>query len=208
MGKYKEPKINITKVYTRAGDSGSTQLIGGNLVSKNDPRVRAYGNVEEINVYIGLCLFHINNLSDDKKYGYLLNRLKSIQNELFNLGTLLASIGKEESKIDDLPGISEDDIKLLEIDIDDMNSNLTPLSSFILPGGNEIIVAIHMARVVCRRAERRVVSINNRTYTVNPNIIIYINRLSDYLFVLGRWVSNQLKIDENLWSSNNISSSK
>ena len=98
--------------------------------------------------------------------------------------------------------------ELLEIDIDDMNSNLTPLSSFILPGGNEIIVAIHMARVVCRRAERRVVSINNRTYIVNPNIIIYINRLSDYLFVLGRWVSNQLKIDENLWSSNNISSSK
>ena len=206
MAKYKEPKINITKVYTKLGDSGTTHLIGGEQVLKDDPRVCAYGNVEEISVYIGLCLHYLKNTPKIEKHDYLVKRLTSIQNELFNLGTMLAALGADSSK--GLPGISKEDVELLEKDIDEMNSNLNPLSSFILPGGNELILATHLARVVCRRAERRVISLINISCDIDSNIGIYINRLSDYLFVLGRWISNQLELEELLWSSNNISSNK
>ena len=130
----------------------------------------------------------------------------SIQNELFNLGTVLASIGYDSSS--NLPKIDRDDVLLLEKDIDTMNKSLDSLNSFVLPGGNEIILHLHLSRVVCRRAERSVVSVVNEYKEEDTIIIEYLNRLSDYLFVLGRWISKATTEDEELWNPNNITSSK
>ena len=202
--KYEEPNIKISKVYTKAGDKGETDLIGGTSVPKDDIRVVSYGEVDELNVLIGFCIFHLNNIKALDEAQYLLSRLISIQNELFNLGTVLASIGNESSA--DLPKIDNEDIILLEKDIDAMNESLDSLDSFVLPGGNELTLHLHLSRVVCRRAERNVVSVVNKYTETDTRIIKYLNRLSDYLFVLGRWVSKSTGEDEQLWSPNNITS--
>ena len=205
MSKYKEPKIRISKVYTKKGDDGSTYLIGGEQVSKNDIRVIAYGDLDELNVCVGVCANHLKNHSNSEEINYCVERLKSIQNELFNLGTILASAGSKLPK--GLPSISEDDILILESDIDKMNKELDSLESFILPGGDEAILSIHLARVVCRRTERNVVTVlekyNNLTLSLK-----YLNRLSDYLFVLARFISKKNNIQEELWNPNNITSGK
>ena len=205
MSKYKEPKIRISKVYTKKGDDGSTYLIGGEQVSKNDIRVIAYGEIDELNVCVGVSANQLKNHSNPEEINYCIERLESIQNELFNLGTVLASAGSKLSE--GLPSISENDILILESDIDKMNKELDSLESFILPGGNETILNIHLARVVCRRAERNVVTIlekyNNLKFPLK-----YLNRLSDYLFVLARFISKKNNIQEELWNPNSITSSK
>ena len=206
MANYKNPKINITKVYTKAGDSGSTYLIGGISVSKDDIRVKGYGDIEELNVLIGVSLNNIKKHSKIVNYSYLTSRLMSIQNELFNLGTILASTGSELAK--DMPQIEERDIKILENDIDRLNKFLDPLKSFILPSGDETVLSIHHSRVVCRRVERHVCSIMNEFPKFNNTSLKYLNRLSDYLFVLCRFVAKELKIKEELWKPNNITSEK
>ena len=202
--KYKEPNIKISKVYTKAGDKGKTDLIGGTSVPKDDIRVVSYGEVDELNVLMGFCIFHLNNIKSLDETPYLLSRLISIQNELFNLGTVLASIGNQP--LADLPKIDNEDIILLEKDIDVMNESLDSLDSFVLPGGNELTLYLHLSRVVCRRAERNVVSVANKYAETDTKIIKYLNRLSDYLFVLGRWVSKSIGEEEQLWSPNNITS--
>ena len=202
--KYKEPNIKISKVYTKAGDKGKTDLIGGTSVPKDDIRVVSYGEVDELNVLMGFCIFHLNNIKSLDETPYLLSRLISIQNELFNLGTVLASIGNQP--LADLPKIDNEDIILLEKDIDVMNESLDSLDSFVLPGGNELTLYLHLSRVVCRRAERNVVSVVNKYAETDTKIIKYLNRLSDYLFVLGRWVSKSIGEEEQLWSPNNITS--
>ena len=204
--KYENPNIRISKVYTKSGDKGKTDLIGGTSVPKDDIRVVSYGEIDELNVLIGFCAFHLKNIKSFDRKGYLLSRLISIQNELFNLGTVLASIGYDSSS--NLPKIDRDDVLLLEKDIDTMNKSLDALNSFVLPGGNEIILHLHLSRVVCRRAERSVVSVVNEYKEEDTIIIEYLNRLSDYLFVLGRWISKATTEDEELWNPNNITSSK
>jgi len=206
MTKYKEPKINISKVYTKSGDKGKTHLIGGIKVSKDDIRVAAYGEVDELNVTIGILLFHLKKYSKIKNSKYLLSRLSSIQNELFNLGTVLAAVGSNFPP--DLPKIQDEDISLLEDDIDNMNSGLKPLKSFVLPGGNELTLYIHYSRVVCRRAERSLTTVIKKYSNVDIKVLKYLNRFSDYLFVLGRWVSKYMDTEEKLWSPNNTSSNK
>ena len=201
---YTEPNIKISKVYTKVGDKGKTHLIGGAITSKDDIRVISYGEIDELNVLVGCCIFHLNNFEDLSDIKYLSKRLTSIQNELFNLGTVLASIGYDSSL--NLPKIDNEDILLLESDIDKMNNSLDPLDSFVLPGGNELTLYIHLSRVVCRRAERSVVSVINKYADTDIKILEYLNRLSDYFFVLGRWITYSLDIDENLWNPNNISS--
>ena len=206
MSKYRNPKINITKVYTRNGDQGTTHLIGGEEVSKDDIRVRGYGDIEELNVLIGISINNMKKHAKISNYSYISDRLSSIQNELFNLGTILASTGKEVTS--DLPQIENNDITILEHDIDKMNKELKSLESFTLPGGNQFILNIHHSRVVCRRAERHTTSIARQYPDFNLVALRYLNRLSDYFFVLGRYVSKYLDIKEELWDPNNITSNK
>lgn len=203
--KYKEPNLNISKVYTKVGDKGTTHLIGNEKVPKNDLRVESYGQIDELNVMIGHCFSHLKSFPEMDNYSYISKRLISIQNELFNLGTVLASLGTS-SKNDNLPKIDNNDIILLEKDIDDMNSELDPLKSFVLPGGNHLTLYIHSARVMCRKSERSVVSVFNKYPDTDTVVLKYLNRLSDYLFVLGRFISLKLDISENLWDPNNITS--
>ena len=191
----KSPNIRINKVYTRTGDAGKTRLIGGVKRWKDDTRVEAYGTVDELNSEIGLCRELLKEQKEDQ-FSSLILFLKSIQNELFNLGTQLASAEDRDSE--DLPRLSHDAVSKLESEIDTVNESLLELTSFVLPGGSVINAQFHMARNVCRRAERRTVTLA-RNETVDQENIRYLNRLSDALFVWSRWVSHILKDDENLW---------
>lgn len=191
----KSPNIRINKVYTRTGDAGRTRLIGGEKRWKDDARVEAYGTVDELNSEIGLCRELLKEQKEDQ-FSSLICFLKSVQNELFNLGSQLAAA--EDRDTENLPQLSDDAISKLETEIDTVNESLSELTSFVLPGGSVINAQFHMARNVCRRAERRTVTLS-RNETVVPENIRYLNRLSDALFVWSRWVSHILKDDENLW---------
>ena len=191
----KSPNIRINKVYTRTGDAGKTRLIGGEKRWKDDARVEAYGTVDELNSEIGLCRELLKEQKEDQ-FSSLICFLKSVQNELFNLGSQLAAA--EDRDTENLPQLSDDAISKLESEIDTANELLSELTSFVLPGGSVINAQFHMARNVCRRAERRTVTLA-RNETVDQENIRYLNRLSDALFVWSRWVSHILKDDENLW---------
>ena len=181
----KSPNIRINKVYTRTGDAGRTRLIGGEKRWKDDARVEAYGTVDELNSEIGLCRELLKEQKEDQ-FSSLIRFLKSAQNELFNLRTQLASA--EDRNSDNIPRLSHDAISKLESEIDTANEFLSELTSFVLPGGSVINAQFHMARNVCRRAERRTVTLS-RNETVVPENIRYLNRMSDALFVWSRWIS-------------------
>lgn len=165
------------KIYTKTGDAGETSLIGGTRVSKNHIRIESYGTVDELNSWIGLI---VDLLGDDSSYQKI---LYEVQDRLFTIGSVLAS-DPEHSKMK-VPDLHHEDILLLETEIDKMDAALPELKSFILPGGNMIASYCHIARCVCRRAERMTVALND-TSSVPPLVITYLNRLSDYLFVLSR----------------------
>ena len=196
--KIKLPKIRINKVYTRKGDAGKTRLIGGNEKWKDNIRVEAYGTVDELNASIGLCRELVKEIKNTK-FNSLVKFLKSVQNELFNLGTQLAMDERDDSK--NLPQLSDDAILKLESEIDTANKSLLELTSFVLPGGSVINAQFHIARNICRRAERRVISLSKKE-NVNSENIRYLNRLSDALFVWSRWVSKIIGDEENLWEPN------
>ena len=193
--KTKSPNIRINKVYTRSGDAGKTHLIGGEERWKDNIRVEAFGTVDELNAEIGLCRELVKEIGNEK-FRSLIRFLKSVQNELFNLGTQLATDLGDDSK--NLPQLSDDAILKLESEIDTANESLSELTSFVLPGGSVINAQLHIARNVCRRAERRVVSLLKKE-NVDPENIRYLNRLSDALFVWSRWVSKIIGDEENLW---------
>lgn len=177
------------KIYTKKGDNGSTQLIGGTRIKKNNERIDSYGTVDELNSYIGLLRDNISN-NDIKK------ELILIQDRLFTIGALLAS--DPDKKGMNLPLINEENITFLENSIDKMNEELPKMTHFILPGGHNTVSFCHIARCICRRAERLTVGLNEKT--LQRDIIIkYLNRLSDYLFVLSRFTSNELNAEEILW---------
>ena len=207
MTKYKNPKITISKVYTKSGDTGKTYLIGGEKVFKDDVRVVAYGSVDELIVSIATFSKSLRDIAQLKEFTYLSDRLISIQNELFNLGTVLASVGSS-AVLPGTPQIEEEDITQLEKDIDTMNAKLENLTSFTLPGDSKAVLNIHLSRVVCRRVEQNVVSVLRKFRNIDLVVLQYLNRLSDYLFVLGRWISKELEIKEELWDPNNITSNK
>lgn len=175
------------KIYTRTGDEGTTALIGGNRVSKDDERIEAYGTVDELSCWIGL-------LRDQKIDSRSIEILLEIQDRLFTIESLLAQ-GPGDFK---LPKISEKDILLLENEIDAMNEHLPQLTKFILPGGNTTVSYCHIARTVCRRAERIMIKVN-RKFPIDILSLKYVNRLSDYLFVLSRKFSNDCKAVETPW---------
>jgi cob(I)alamin adenosyltransferase len=177
------------KVYTKTGDKGLTGLIGGTRVPKFSLRIDAYGTVDELNSHMGLL--RDNPVSDDFKQEVIF-----IQDRLFTLGSWLAS-DPEKSKMT-LPEIKEEDIEALEKSIDKMEEELPPMKSFILPGGPQTVSFCHIARCVCRRAERLVVELNDEVEQ-NPVIIAFLNRLSDYLFVYSRYLTLKLKAEEIPW---------
>ncbi len=179
------------KIYTKTGDKGTTSLIGGTKVLKSHRRIEAYGTVDELNSFIGFCLDHL-------KANNVQNVLPEIQDRLFTIGSALACDPEKETKLK-IPDLKAEDIILLETEIDKMNEVLPPMKSFILPGGHEAVSALHIARCVCRRAERCCVRLQKKNEEVEPLIIQYLNRLSDYLFVLSRFTANKLGAEEIPW---------
>jgi cob(I)alamin adenosyltransferase len=177
------------KIYTRTGDKGQTSLIGGTRVVKHHIRIEAYGTVDELNAHIGQ-LADLEIKENRKKI------LREVQDRLFTIGAHLAT-DPEKSKMT-LPDLKEQDVLLLENEIDCMNADLPPLHSFILPGGHPFVSSCHIARTVCRRAERNVTQLNE-VKPIENLIIVYLNRLSDYLFVLSRVWSKELEAAEILW---------
>ncbi len=178
------------KIYTKKGDTGQTSLLGGTRVSKSHIRIEAYGTVDELNSHIGLIR---DSQNDDDINTSLIN----IQNCLFTVGSILASDpNKAKAKI---PDLVESDVEYLEIEIDKMNETLPDLKNFILPGGNIVSSYCHIARTACRRAERITIGLSE-TSDVNPITIVYLNRLSDYFFVLSRKVLADLGGKEIPWT--------
>lgn len=179
------------KIYTKTGDKGNTSLIGGTKVPKSHLRIEAYGTVDELNSYIGLCR---DLLTDDAGRTVL----QEVQDRLFTIGAALACDPVKEPKMR-IPDLRDTDIHFLEQEIDRMTEALPPMKHFILPGGHAIVSQLHIARCVCRRAERCCVRLEGEGQEVEAIILQYINRLSDYLFVLARYTGQQLQTPEIPW---------
>jgi len=177
------------KVYTKKGDTGTTGLIGGTRLPKHHLRIEAYGTVDELNSYIGLIRDY--NENEERK-----ELLIEIQDRLFTLGSHLAA-DPEKSKMV-LPELFAEDVEVLEHAIDAMEEKLEPMKFFVLPGGHPTVSHCHVARCICRRAERLVSHLNEES-RVNPIILSYMNRLSDYLFVLSRAFTKELNVEETPW---------
>lgn len=179
------------KIYTKTGDQGTTALFGGKRISKADLRIDTYGTVDELNSWIGL-------IRDQPVNGKRKDFLIAIQDRLFTIGSLLATEpGNKKVKI---PLLAEADVTALEKEIDDMDAQLPPMRSFILPGGHQSVSFCHLARTVCRRAERLIIALHNQE-PADTLIIQYINRLSDYLFVLCRKMSSELSVEDTPWKA-------
>jgi cob(I)alamin adenosyltransferase len=178
------------KIYTKTGDLGETALYGGTRVKKSHPRVNAYGTLDEANSILGLALSHL----PEREY-VIFERLTRVQNELFQVGAELATV---EGKKNSCPLVSEVEIAMLEKEIDEMELSLAPLRNFILPGGASCGAALHLARTVVRRAERDCVELMQAD-PLRPEVVRYLNRLSDYLFVSARFVNHVMQKSETPW---------
>ena len=180
------------KIYTKTGDQGTTSLFGGKRVSKADLRIDTYGTLDELNSYVGLV--RDQEVNHDRK-----DSLIEIQNKLFTVGSILATEpGNTKVKI---PSLSEEDILFLEKEIDQMDALLPPMRFFVLPGGHLSVSFCHVARTVCRRAERLTIALGAQEQ-VDPLVVKYLNRLSDYLFVLSRMMAQDLGAEEIPWKPN------
>ncbi|MDR9398041.1 cob(I)yrinic acid a,c-diamide adenosyltransferase [Salibacter sp.] len=178
------------KIYTRSGDKGQTSLIGGTRVTKDHVRIEAYGTVDELNSWVGMLR---DSKVDDRTHQTLLE----IQDRLFTIGSSLAT-DPDESPETKLPDLKEEDITFLEKEMDFMDEQLPPMKNFILPGGHTTVSTSHICRTVCRRVERRVISLSEHEFTP-PLVQPYVNRLSDYFFVLSRYTAKQLNAKEIAW---------
>lgn len=182
------------KIYTKTGDDGTTSLIGGDRVLKDDDQVSAYGEVDELNAWLGIC----RALATDHKRTDLVEQLESIQKILFEIGSILAT--KQEWS--GMPKISEKDVQQLETWIDSKEESLLALKNFILPGSDLLSAHLHVARTICRRAERAVIGLHKKT-KIPENILIYLNRLSDLLFVMARFETHKLGLTDLIWTKRN-----
>ncbi|NOZ08746.1 MAG: cob(I)yrinic acid a,c-diamide adenosyltransferase [FCB group bacterium] len=201
---FKDPKIKLNKIYTRTGDGGDTRLAGGQLLPKDHPRIQAYGSVDELNAVLGVCKEQAAMLIEQHPgLAKLSACLERLQNELFNLGSYLSTLPKDVRA--DLPRLTSLEVDRLENEIDALNSKLSVPGSFVLPGGCILNAQLHLARTVCRRAERHCVSLAG-SEEVDPLVLTYLNRLSDALFVWSRWVNLTLGVPEELWSPHKTSS--
>jgi cob(I)alamin adenosyltransferase len=188
--------IRITKVYTRTGDKGETALVGGRRVAKDDARIESYGTIDELNAVLGIVRSCNDAAQSSPATARLDQILRQVQNELFDLGSELAT--PPDAAWEGMIRIGPAQIKVLERTIDECQADLQPLKSFILPGGGMIAAFLHQARTVCRRAERDILRLMHRE-PVGESALGYVNRLSDLLFVLSRWMSHQLGEPEYLW---------
>jgi cob(I)alamin adenosyltransferase len=190
--------IRLNRIYTRTGDKGTTALVGGKRVPKESPRLEAYGTIDELNSVVGIVRTYLPNyaagFSDD--YQWYSEALRRIQNELFDVGSELAT--PPDGEYQGMHKMSEGESALLEEEMDRMEKELEPLKSFTLPGGGVLNAFLHQARTVCRRAERVCWRLK-REEDINDKLIVYVNRLSDHLFVQSRWVAKRLSEPEFLW---------
>ena len=190
---YREPRMAINRVYTRRGDSGQTRLVGGQKVPKDSPRLEAYGTIDELNSAIGLARAGATQVPE------LVAILLRVQHELFNLGSILATLPEDVGPRQ--PRVTDEDVARLEEEMDRMTAQVEPLRSFILPGGGRLNAELHLCRTICRRAERAAVALS-RGEEVPPEALRYLNRLGDALFVWSRWASHALGEPETLWDPN------
>jgi cob(I)alamin adenosyltransferase len=201
---FDKPRLAITRVYTRQGDTGETSLAGGQRVPKDSLRIAAYGSVDELNAFVGLARATINGMQDETpaiaELGPILLR---VQHELFNLGSILATLSEDVHR--NQARITRTEIGQLEVEIDRMNEDLSPLRSFVLPGGCRLNAELHVCRTVCRRAERECVALA-RAENIPAAAVRYLNRLSDAFFVWSRWASHVSAAPETLWEPNQSAS--
>src|SRR6266545_4999993 len=180
---FDDPRLAINRVYTRRGDAGETSLVGGQRAGKDSLRIEAYGTVDELNAFVGQARMSAHELPELDRI------LRRVQHELFNLGSILAT--KPEDVHPKQPRVTVQDVEQLEREMDRMNQGLPPLRSFVLPGGSRLNAELHVCRTVCRRAERAIVRLA-RDEQVDLDVVRYLNRLGDALFVWSRWVSHTL----------------
>ena len=183
------------RIYTKTGDKGETSLVGGSRVSKTEPRLVAYGTLDELNSILGVVRSHLNSMLKERAAFEL--HLENVQNNLFNMGSHLAC--EDDKLLAKLPGLSADALAVLESDMDRWEAELPPLREFILPGGSPLSAYTHVARTICRRAEREVLNLN-RLSPVEANHLVYLNRLSDWLFLLARKFNHALGQDDVTWT--------
>lgn len=190
--------IRITKVYTKSGDKGETALVGGQRVPKQSLRIEAYGTIDELNAFIGVARVTSAVQKKKKIVARVEAELQQVQQTLFNLGSELACLPAD--LVPGMPVVTEEDVAHLERCMDEWTPTLPTLKSFILPGGGPVHAQLHVCRTICRRAERVVLRLAKEEQ-VRPEAIRYLNRLSDYFFVMGRWVGRQYGEPEFLWQS-------
>jgi cob(I)alamin adenosyltransferase len=193
------PRLAINRVYTRRGDTGETSLAGGQRLPKDDLRIEAYGTIDELNSFVGLA----RESASESAVAELAEILRRVQHELFNAGSILATLPEDIHPRQ--ARITAAESEQLEREMDWMNQSLPPLRSFVLPGGCRLNAELHVCRTVCRRAERICVSLAGRG-EADPEILKYLNRLSDAFFVWSRWASHRLGVPEILWEPNQASS--
>lgn len=197
---YNQPRLALNRIYTKRGDSGETALVGGQRIPKDALRIECYGTVDELNSFIGMARVSCSEEARLEKLSAILLR---VQHELFNLGSILATLPEDVHPRQ--PRVTEVEIEQLEREIDAMNEGLAPLRSFVLPGGSRVNAELHATRTICRRAERLVVALA-REEQVPAEAIRYLNRLSDALFVWSRWANQAIGIAEVLWDPNHAAS--
>lgn len=198
--RFNEPRLALNRIYTRRGDMGQTSLAGGQRVGKDAVRLECFGTVDELNSFIGMACVTAGELASTcPEMTRLAAILRRVQHELFNLGSLLATL--PEDLHPKQARVTAAEVERLESEIDDMNAQLPDLRSFVLPGGSRINTELHAGRTICRRAERLLTALS-RQESVDPAALQYLNRLSDALFVWARWVNYQLGVEEVLWSPN------
>ncbi|MDQ2864741.1 MAG: cob(I)yrinic acid a,c-diamide adenosyltransferase [Candidatus Eremiobacteraeota bacterium] len=189
----------LTRIYTRTGDNGTTGLVGGQRVQKNSLRIETYGTIDECSSAIGLARTTLRPLLERSRAKRLDDWLAWTQDTLFNLGSDLATLPKD--RWDGMPLVTPGDVTALERSIDDAQRDLEPLDTFIHPGGSYPGAFLHLARTVCRRAERLVVSLREKDDGISPEAVQYVNRLSDALFVWSRWINAELGEPEYPWNA-------
>jgi len=196
--KFDQPRLALNRIYTKTGDKGETHLAGGQRVPKDSLRIECYGTVDELNAFVGMACF-----SAAQAVPVLALMLRRVQHELFNLGSILATLPEDVHPKQ--ARITPAEIAQLEREIDKANAELAPLRSFVLPGGSRLNTELHACRTICRRAERLAVQLS-REEPVPPEAIQYLNRLSDAFFVWSRWANRQMGASEVLWEPNQSAS--
>jgi len=188
--------MRLTSIYTKVGDKGTTMLVGGKKVPKDSVRIEAYGTIDELNSFLGLLRDKLTQ-HDSEQFNDIVGNLLKIQNEMHDLGGELSTpqeiLEKSKQQL-----VDQKDIHRLESEMDSYNESLAPLSNFILPGGHELVSYAHICRTICRRTERCIVTLAN-TEQIRDEARIYVNRLSDWLFIVGRTIGSRLQVQEILW---------